>query len=1215
MSVLQRIPRWLLWSASTLIVVLLLLTLLVPPLVKSQAIKIVAEKTGRVLTIESLRFNPMTLAVTLRGFVLSEKDQTTPFVSFARLKVALSLKSLWEQAAIVREITLEEPRVRLVRTAANSYNFSDLMKAGDPKDAAPEATLKNDTAKKPLLFSLNNIHIDNGVIDFTDRATAREEHHQISELTVGIPFLGNIPYLTDLFVTPELKARVNDAPVHFVGKLKPFKDGAETIVNLTLSEVDLPRYAGYLPAELPVKLASGTFSSTIDVIYRVAKDKKPDIILSGHLQLDRLALRETNDTPLFAVTRCAADLQDTRPLAGDIHLALLEIAGIEAVVSRDKSGRLNLQRLGGATPPPAVPVGGEEEAAKADKAPPPRVRIDSFKLTDSQLAFNDDVPSGGFRTVLDKIGIEVRGLDTAGPAPAQLGASFITSHGEQFNLSGTAVVKPLDVALRAALDGVPLADYFPYLQPYLVETVRGRLDATVALRLTASDGVRVEDGTVKLSDLQVPFRSGEGLRLATLALAGLKADPKNNNYAVGTLALERGHLQLTRFADGALSPLLLLRRTAAPAASGTIPSAEPVAVPPADSLPAQRPPTFQLGSCELRDWTVTFVDEVPAERVKHRLDRLNISARNFDYPRLGLEQLTVQSRYAGSGEVRFTAGGVLSPLDLSGEAQLKRFPGYEVSPYMPPQVHVMLADGTIDSRLHYRVAKSGDRIVGNGRGKFAVNDLYLLNAQTADDLLRWKSLALDGIDVDLGARRAAVASIALDGLTTQVTIETDGGLNFRKLVDSPTPPQEPPVVETAPPDEKGETEATAAAPPWNIALPLIVIGNSRLDFSDRHMTPAFHSRLTEINGRISGLNSTPEMMADVALRAALDGRSPLSITGVMNPLRTNPYVKLKVDFSDIELSPFTPYAGRYAGYTIDRGKLFLDLDYRIEEKRLDGGNRVFIDQFTFGQATDSPDATALPVRLAVALLKDNKGEIHIDLPVTGRTDDPQFSIWSIVVQVLKNLIVKAATSPFSLLSSLMGGGPDFTAVVFAPGTATISDSDAVGLAKLAEALKNRPALKLQLTGHAEVSADSDGYRREQFEAKLKRAKYLELTRQKTLPPGATVETLVVTPEERALYLKEVYARESFSKPRTAFGTLKPLPDAEMEELILANIKVGSEELTQLAWQRSATVQQLLTDKHGLPPARIFQNNVVVTRPPDKPADWSPSRVEFGMAVE
>jgi hypothetical protein len=65
--------------------------------------------------------------------------------------------------------------------------------------------------------------------------------------------------------------------------------------------------------------------------------------------------------------------------------------------------------------------------------------------------------------------------------------------------------------------------------------------------------------------------------------------------------------------------------------------------------------------------------------------------------------------------------------------------------------------------------------------------------------------------------------------------------------------------------------------------------------------------------------------ADVDLRGKLENYAPLEITGKINPLRDDLYVDLKIDFKNMDLSPVTPYSGRYLGYTIQKGELSLGL--------------------------------------------------------------------------------------------------------------------------------------------------------------------------------------------------------------------------------------------------------------------------------------------------
>ena len=150
--------------------------------------------------------------------------------------------------------------------------------------------------------------------------------------------------------------------------------------------------------------------------------------------------------------------------------------------------------------------------------------------------------------------------------------------------------------------------------------------------------------------------------------------------------------------------------------------------------------------------------------------------------------------------------------------------------------------------------------------------------------------------------------------------------------------------------------------------------------------------------------------------------------------------------------------------------------------KLTAENHIFIDQLTFGDHVDSPDATNLPIRLAVSLLKNSKGQIDVRIPISGSLSDPQFSIGSIILGAFMNLIVKAATAPFSLLASAFGsvtgsGAPqDLAYIEFAPGYSTLTPESQQKLDTVAKALADRTALKLNIEGRIDPKFDTDGYK-------------------------------------------------------------------------------------------------------------------------------------------
>ncbi len=114
------------------------------------------------------------------------------------------------------------------------------------------------------------------------------------------------------------------------------------------------------------------------------------------------------------------------------------------------------------------------------------------------------------------------------------------------------------------------------------------------------------------------------------------------------------------------------------------------------------------------------------------------------------------------------------------------------------------------------------------------------------------------------------------------------------------------------------------------------------------------------------------------------------------------------------------------------------------------------------------------MKLAVALLKDRNGEIHLDLPVNGSLDEPQFSVFQVILQIVGNLIVKAVASPFALLGAAFGDGEGLQYVEFDYGRAAIPDDGAKKIEALATALSEKPSLKLDIAGHVDPEADREG---------------------------------------------------------------------------------------------------------------------------------------------
>ena len=463
------------------------------------------------------------------------------------------------------------------------------------------------------------------------------------------------------------------------------------------------------------------------------------------------------------------------------------------------------------------------------------------------------------------------------------------------------------------------------------------------------------------------------------------------------------------------------------------------------------------------------------------------------------------------------------------------------------------------------------------------------------------------------------------------SVNADGALNVQGVMVKDPVTETPATAPTLEPAAKpGKAPAAAAkskgktpvAPPPPatadggaasinrfVKIDQITLQGGTVSFADRLIKPNVNATLAELGGRVTGLLSDAGSRADVDLRGKLASQAPLSITGKINPLAGDLFADLKVSFRDIELPAFTPYSGKYAGYTIEKGKLSLDLQYLIDQRKITASNRILIDQFTFGDKVESADATKLPVQLAIALLKDSDGRIDLDIPVTGSLDDPKFRLGKVIWGVIVNLITKAVTAPFALIGSLFGGGggAELSYLDFAPGSAAFDAEADKKLGALSKALRDRPALEMEIVGHADPEKDRGALRTGAFDRKVKAQKLKELVKSGQAPDSLAAVT-VEPGKEYEKYLAKAYSQEKFPKPRNVVGFEKSLPVAEMEKLMLTNIVVGDDDLRQLASQRADAVKGALLKAGDIAPERLF----LVEAKASTDAKPKGARVEFTL---
>ncbi len=1184
---------------------------IVPPIAKPYLTAALSKELKREVTIESLRINPFALSATVRGFVMQDRPGPEPALTFDELYVNLSLGSLFRLAPVVEAVRLVKPHLRIVRKEDGTSNFQDLIDEAQSKPKDPDAP--------PPRFAVFNIQLVDGRVDLDDRPM--RDKHALDDIQLGVPFVSSLPVHHEVNVEPKFTAKLDDTPLELLAKSKPFKDSRESTVNLDLQGLDLLRYLEHAPIELPVKVRSAKLDTDLDVTFAQPKGAAPTIVIAGKAGVRELEVTEPDGSPLLKLARLATELRAVEPLANRFDVDQVWIESPEITLHRRKGGEILLLRL--FEPRKAA-------APKTDKpdARPLVFRVGGIALTDGKMEVLDERAARPVRRSYDEVRGTIRNLSNEKDAAADVEAYLRDTRAETLSVAARLGLQPVKAEGTVKLERLSLPEsLWPYVEPFVaLEATDGKLDAATRFLYTA-DG---ETPNLVLTDLETKLTSvvlrqqwnkQELLRIGELTARGVGLELRSQTVTVGELASHDARFAVRREPDGRLNVQKLVREDPGTRAATSVGTAKPAAG-------EAKPWSLALTKLAIDRYAILVEDPQAGPTATARVEGLAITGENLSNARGSRGNVGARFKVNKTGSLAANGQLGLNPVSTRLRVDARSLGLLPLQPYFEQYVNAVVSSGDVSAKGAVALdLPEGRKPTGSFRGDVTLANFASTTKAANEDLLRWKSLFIGGVDATIEPQKAEAKEIALSDFYARLIVNADGTLNLQGLVRRPgdasppagtTQPATPPTATTEPATQADAPAAkqklserlAGSGEPLPVSIGKITLQGGNVNFSDYFVKPNYSANLTSLGGSVTEM--TPDKAGDVEVHARLDETAPVDIVGRVNPLARDLFLDLKATAKDIELPPLSPYAVKYAGYGIERGKLSVNVKYLVENQKLAAENNIYVDQLTFGEKVESPTATKLPVLLAVALLKDRNGVIDVNLPVSGTLDDPKFSVGAIIIQVIVNLVTKAVTSPFNLLAAGTGGaggGDELAYVEFAPGSAALDGADEKKLTTLAKALGDRPGLKLDVAGRVDPATDREGLKRTTLERQVKAAKLKEFG--KGGAAAGSLDDVKLDAGEYTKYLTAAYRAADFPKPRNAIGLVKELPVPEMEQLMLANASATEEDLRQLANQRAQATKDWLVKQGGVPAERVFL--VAPKLNPEGIKDkGKPERVDFAL---
>ncbi|HXR36465.1 MAG TPA: DUF748 domain-containing protein, partial [Candidatus Binataceae bacterium] len=752
----------------------------------------------RQVTIGTVRFNPYTLRLSIDHLHVGERDGPQAFSDISQIRVKASWQSLYRFAPIIEELTVEHPRVHLIRISPDRFNCSDLMARSEPPQAAPPG--------KPFHFAVSNIRIEGGQVWFEDRVL--HEQHAADRIQIGLPFIANLPADVDIFVEPMVRMQVDGSPFRVAGIAKPFASTPESDLDLKLKRLDLPRYAAYLTQKLPIKVPHGTLTTDVQVHF-IQPQSGPVIRLGGSVEIDGLDVRDGSGAPLAAFKRATVALNNIEPLGNIVSLGAIRLDGFTSNLVLKSGGATNFTPLAAAfAGPPRHSPPPEQQGA------PLNLTLQSLEVSNGALKFIDSGTPVPVVMALDNIHVGVKNF-----ASGKQAAPFAFETQARLGAGSLAVKGALDLAhsqvtTEVSVDKIDLPPLQAFAQPFWAGTIAsGKLGAHAKLQTMFAAGrfnVRVQPAIAALDavELRAPAQDEKPVQLAHLSLAIDQFDLAARQVALKEVRIDGLHGFVRRLHDGQFGIKSFLRTLAArsPAQPGDPPpaavehqsvviapadAAHPAATParPAPAQPAAAPAQpwrYRIESVAIENTDATLEDDVPVAPVTLHLAPLNLHLKDVSNDLTKPIGIEIDGS-TPQGTFKIDGTAVPAPLKTDLHLAAQRLDVAPVDNYLGSQLNVRLTRATLSLKGDLEVAGAEGKFRGSYRGAATLGNLRLIDKVTGDRFLRWSALSASRIDAAFGAGPPAVqvGALGLSDFYTRLILNSNGKLNLRDIVGNP----------------------------------------------------------------------------------------------------------------------------------------------------------------------------------------------------------------------------------------------------------------------------------------------------------------------------------------------------------------------------------------------------------------------------------------------
>ncbi|MBU1657424.1 DUF748 domain-containing protein, partial [bacterium] len=763
-----------------------------------------------------------------------------------------------------------------------------------------------------------------------------------------------------------------------------------------------------------------------------------------------------------------------KPLQKDIRVKNIALESLYLKVKRDIKGEIDWLEYIKSNADNSASTNKEQNTSKVQKSEPWSVLLENISLQKIKVDFYDKGVRPQVDTKLNEMNIHVKNITLAGIEPFLYEMNMKMNENFKCTSKGSIKHQVLDAQTYSKCSGFDFVHYRPYIDAMAkksfqthdvkLESAQSSFDANVSVWDIDSQWiVNVNDANFNLTQFALSKKSTkeELVKFSSFDMSGVRLNTKSREVVIQKTSLENLDIQTSRLKEGTLNIENLI-----------VPHPQSVSSHSLAESKKEKEFKILLKHFALKSSRISFNDKLFSPSILTQIDTINVNAYEIDSQINSRFKYDARLRINNSGTVKSSGAIQHTPFEQNGVFELQKLSLKEFTPYVQENAYLKIDDGFLSLKTKTKYSKNVEDADLKVDGSLHLEGLFINDSRDESSLLSLSDLKLNAFTYEMFPNRLFINSIDLNSFYVNAIIDEKKNMNFASLMKKKAEENSTQV----PHAKENETKQE-----FPIKIMKLNVDMGSAHFADLSLPIQFKTHIHDLKGSVYSLSNIAGETSYVDVAGEIDRYGSTQLKGSINAGDPKSYTDLDFNFKNLELNSLSGYSANFAGYKIDKGKLYIDLGYKILDSELVGKNSIVIKNIELGEEMKDENITSLPLGLAVALLEDRDGIIDINMPVEGNIDEPDFKYGALLLKTLGNLIVKAVSAPFKALGSMLGMDAEgLEYIEFESGLVHILPPEKEKLDNISMMMIKRPKISLSIRGKYDEITDKEALQKEKL---------------------------------------------------------------------------------------------------------------------------------------